>query len=208
MLKGLEKLNGFYILPTTPIEMVYDANLNLLGYCLLLERKNYPYVMYCKLNLDFDIEEFYPWKLEKISDKKSVDIILKNKPFKTEYVDKYPIAYFSVNAKDLKIKDFYVHVEYLKKFDYATKTLINNYTEFHDIKKEGLSKESPHIEKFILDKKPDYGYLYRHPQTNEIKKFLIGYSFATDAHYIKYNELNLYELIKQSFTIAENVTKR
>ena len=206
MLKGLEKLNGFHIYPMTPIECVYDIDLNLIGYCLLLERSNYPIVMYAKFDTNFDLEEFYPWKFSKRSDKKCVNSVLKNIDQKTSWLDSKLKSYLSVSIDDLKIKDYYVEYEYLKKFDYKTKCLIHNYEEFGKTPITEHNVENK-IKNFIIDNNFNYGYLYRHPVTNKLEKFLVGYSFATDEHFKKYNELNLYELIKQSFTIAENVTK-
>ena len=132
MLKNFEKLNGFYISQYTPIEFVCDKDMNIKCYTFIVERKNYPYSMYVKLNLDFDMEEFYPWKLYHTSDKKSVKIITKNLKIKTEQAFQ-PNVYFSVNADDLKIEDFYVMDHYLKKFKYESKTLAHNYFSFKNV---------------------------------------------------------------------------
>lgn len=211
MLKNFEKLNGFYIDKFTPIEMLYSKDMELKGYTFLTERKNYPYPMYVKLNLDFDMEEFYPWKLSNTSDKKSVKTVIKNLSFNTDQAYR-PNSYFSVNANNLKIEDFYVEHHILKKFEYKSMTLKSNYYSYNNLNrlKDFYSKtEDEEDKKFIkkiIEKNPNYAFAYINPETNHIKKFLIGFSFGTDEHLRLYRELNLHDIILKSMLIAENST--
>lgn len=206
MLKNLEKLKEFYISPTTPIEYVYDENKNLLGYTLLLERKNYPFVMYGKFDLNFDLVEFYPWKLDKLSDKKSVNIVTKNIKIKNLNQIPQPNIYFSVNAETLKIEDYYVKFEYLKKFNYATKNVSHNYFEYTSTTINTLDNYSECFGKdfvdFVKSLDSNYGFFYLDPITNKATKVLVAYSFATERHYQEYKKLELDKLIQASLDIA------
>ena len=207
MLKNLEKLNGFHISPTTPIEMIYDTNCKLEGYSLLLERENYPLVMYGKFDINFDLTEFYPWKFGKLSDKNCVNIILKNHSFKTKEISNFVRSYFSVNAETLKIEDFYVNLSgvSLKKFNYKTKEIKTEYSGIIIENKPNILLENNiQLKHFVEKIKPHYGWIYLSPNINmDIKKILVGYSFSTDSHLEKYNELHLYDIIKKSYELIK-----
>lgn len=206
MLKNLEKLNGFYISPMTPIEYIYSCGKQLCGYSFLLERKNYPFVMYGKFDINFDLVEFYPWKLGKFSDAKSVDIVTKNIKLKNISQISQPNVYFSVNAKTLKIEDFYTNIGYLKKFNYMTKNVVHNYFEYTSTNIGTLDKYGTCFGEdfmdFIKPFKPSYGFLYLDPMTNKATKALVAYAFATEAHYQEYEKLKLNEIIQASIDIA------
>lgn len=206
MLKNLEKLNGFYISPYTPIEFVYDKDLKPLGYTFLLERNNYPFVMYGKFDLNFDLTEFYPWKLYNLSDKKSVEVVLKNKKVKPENALNQSV-YFSVNAETLNIEDYYVRENStIKSFNYKTSKLKHNYLDITTLP-DYDSLENKKIAEFLKEKTPHYGFLYLDPpesDKNDIKKMLLAYSFSSELHKKYYDTLNMSHLIKRSLSLVGN----
>lgn len=162
--------------------------------------------MYGKFDTNFDLVEFYPWKLGKLSDTKSVDIVTKNIKIKNVDQIQQPNVYFSVNAETLKIEDFYTELGYLKKFDYATKNIAHNYFEYTSAKINELDNYSACFGKnfidFVKSLNSDYGFFYLDPVTNKATKVLVAYAFATNAHYQEYEKLKLNEIIQASLDVA------
>ena len=187
---------GFKLYPFSPIEMIYDFDAKLLSYTLLFTRPDYPYQIYVKLGPDLQtVEEFYPWKLNGLSDKECVKLVTdppKKSGRRWNLDNLQKTAYFSVDSTSGKITDFYVEDDFLKKFDYVTMTQKDVYIEMvgwgdgnEEKRKERLEKASKKcgipesVVNWLEDEsKPNYVYFYLDPATYTAKKgkLLIGYS--------------------------------
>lgn len=221
MLKNLEKLNGFYIDPNTPIEMIYDANgIKFLSYFVFLMRNNYPHQIVGKLDQNFDLTEFYPWKFENVSDKDCIDLVLKNIDFTVKNEDFINYA-FAVDANTLEIEDYYIRREFSKTDCYNYKTNIkktiyypslvfvnkklNSFAntkvrKYNDIL---LKDKNINIKNFIDSFDPAFGWIYTIPDTDTIKKFTVGYKQPYDNYFELFKKLNFKKIIDYSIAIAE-----
>jgi hypothetical protein len=157
-------------------------------------------------DLNFDLTEFYPWKLYNLSDKKSVEVVLKNKKVKPENALNQSV-YFSVNAETLNIEDYYVRENStIKSFNYKTSELKHNYLDITTLP-DYDSLENKKIAEFLKEKTPHYGFLYLDPpesDKNDIKKMLLAYSFSSELHKKYYDTLKMSHLIKRSLSLVGN----
>lgn len=203
MLKNFEKLNGFKIIPTTLIEVIYDLNFNIVGYFLLVYRENYPFPMYIKLNSTLDtVLECYPYILQE-NKKYSLKVVKKNIPFQTR--DLFAQVYFSWNLENDDVSEEYRGIG----ISHTSKTLVcyknkNIKTVYNEFTKKDIDQLEylPEIKEFFEKSNANYIMVYfDNVDKLKPKKFFLGYSGINENRNKIAERINLKKLIEENNSI-------